>query len=64
MKHLFEILNDGGILISYTILICLLVIIALFIKGLMSNVDTNKTRMLISSIGWFAVAWGFLGRTL
>ena len=64
MKHLFEILKDGGILISYTILICLIIIIALFIKGLISNANTKKIKTLISSIAWFAVAWGFLGRTL
>ncbi|MBN1184789.1 MAG: MotA/TolQ/ExbB proton channel family protein [Bacteroidales bacterium] len=64
MKHLFEILKDGGILISCTILICLVIIIALFIKGLMSKANTKKIRTLISSVAWFAVAWGFLGRTL
>jgi biopolymer transport protein ExbB/TolQ len=63
MAHLFMILNDGGILISYPILILMIVILFLFIRGLKVN-NCNKTISLISSLGWFVVAWGFLGRTI
>ena len=63
MAHLFMILKDGGILITYPILILLIVILYLFAKGL-KQTNNNKSISLISSLGWFVVAWGFLGRTL
>lgn len=64
MKHLFHILNDGGPIFSYTILLLLVVIIVLFIKQFLTNGNLDKTKELIKSIAWFALAWGFLGRTI
>ena len=63
MTELIGKFNDGGPIFTYPILILLLVIIALFLKEIIKTGDTNKTILLIKNIGWFAVAWGFMGRT-
>lgn len=64
MNSIIEKLNDGGPAITYTILVLLLVIIALFVKSLIQNDSSKKTRSLIASIAWFAIAWAYMGRTL
>lgn len=56
-------MNDGGPVFTYIILIAFVVIIALFVKALIEKKDKYKAIELIKSISWFAVAWGFLGRT-
>lgn len=63
MTSLFEKMNEGGPIFTYPILILILVILALIAKGFLSKDDNKKTISLIASIAWFAVAWGFLGRT-
>ena len=63
MNSLLGKFNDGGPVFTYTIFILLIVIVALFIKALMDKGNNKKNIDLISSIAWFAVAWGFLGRT-
>jgi cytochrome c biogenesis factor len=63
MESLFGKFNDGGPFFTYPILILLIVILALIVQGLMNRNDNKKTISLISSFGWFTVAWGFLGRT-
>ncbi len=55
--------NDGGPIFTYTIFAVLIVVLAFFIKGLMDKGNNKKTIDLIKSFAWFAVAWGFLGRT-
>ena len=63
ISQLFSKFNDGGPFFSYPIMIIMLIVIALFIKELIYKTDSKKTISLLSSFGWFAVAWGFLGRT-
>jgi flagellar motor component MotA len=63
MKSLIEKLNDGGPAITYTILLLILVILVFFVKALIEKDFQRKTRDLIASFGWFALAWGYLGRT-
>ena len=63
MTELIGKFNDGGPIFTYTILILLIVILGLFVKGVLTKGDNSKTKELIASIAWFAVAWGFLGRT-
>ena len=63
MNSIIGKFNDGGPIFTYTIFILLLVIVALFIKGILVKGSSNKTIELIKSFAWFAVAWGFLGRT-
>jgi len=64
MNAFIYILNDGHPLITYLIIIIMLVILILLVKQMISRVHAQKTISLISSLGWFAIAWGFLGRTL
>ena len=63
MESIIGKFNDGGPFFTYPILILLIVILALIIQGIMNRNDSQKTISLISSFGWFTVAWGFLGRT-
>ncbi|MBI9062746.1 MAG: MotA/TolQ/ExbB proton channel family protein [Marinilabiliaceae bacterium] len=63
MTSLFYKFNDGGPFLTYPMLILLLVIIALFVKVLLNKTNNGKTIALITSLGWFTLAWGFLGRT-
>lgn len=63
MNALLGKFNDGGPIFTYTIFIVLIVVLAFFIKGLMDKGDNKKTIDLMASFAWFAVAWGFLGRT-
>jgi hypothetical protein len=63
MKSLLGKFMDGGPVFTTIIFICLLVIVTLFIIEFLKKGDSNKTILLMKHIGWFAVAWGFLGRT-
>lgn len=63
MESLFGKFNDGGPVFTYLIFILLLVIVALFVKEIVKKGDSTKSILLIKNIAWFAVAWGFLGRT-
>ena len=63
MKSIIGKLNDGGPLITVTILIVTLIIIALIIRTALKKVDNRKCISLIASFGWFALAWGYLGRS-
>ncbi|MDF1571456.1 MAG: MotA/TolQ/ExbB proton channel family protein [Bacteroidales bacterium] len=63
MKSIIEKMNDGGPLITYTILLLILIILALFIWTLLESDKTPRNKSLIASLGWFALAWGYLGRT-
>jgi len=64
MSHLIEILNDGGVYITYPILILLLVMVVLFVRAMTGKADFDKSKSLIASISWFCIAWGYLGRTI
>lgn len=61
---IFGKFKDGGVLITYPIFILLLVCIALFVMALRKPENRSKLKAYIASIGWFVVAWGYLGRTL
>lgn len=63
MKAIISKLNDGGPIFTYTIMMILLIVIVLFAKALIDRDFSKKTRAVIASLGWFAVAWGYLGRT-
>ncbi len=65
MKPLFfNLLNEGGPLFMYTLLILLIVCIALFIKALTKGDADGKAQKLISSLSLFALVWGFLGHMI
>ena len=63
MVALLEKFNDGGPFFTYPILIILVIIVALFINAIVKKGGYEKIRQLIIHLSWFAVAWGFLGRT-
>jgi len=54
---------DGGPVFTVVILICLILIFALFAAAFMNRTRQAKFMSLMKHIGWFAVAWGFMGRT-
>ncbi|MCF8231890.1 MAG: MotA/TolQ/ExbB proton channel family protein [Bacteroidales bacterium] len=64
MEPIISKMNDGGILITWPILILLILILALFVKEIIIQSKIKKTKELIASIGWFVIAWGYLGRTI
>ncbi|QIA07626.1 MotA/TolQ/ExbB proton channel family protein [Draconibacterium halophilum] len=63
MNSIIDKLNDGGPAFTYIIMLAFLVLIGLFVRGIIIKGDKYKTIELMKSISWFAVAWGFLGRT-
>jgi hypothetical protein len=63
MKGLIEKFNDGGPIFTYTILLLLIVIIALFVKAIIEKNYGKKNQSILGSIGWLALAWGYMGRT-
>ena len=63
MKGIFGKFNDGGPLITYVIFIVLILVIALIARALVQKRYGKKDRALIASLAWFALAWGYLGRT-
>lgn len=64
MAGLFGKFNDGGPIFTVTIFILILVILGLIIYSLVKKGENKRIEKLIIHIGWFAVAWGFLGRTV
>lgn len=63
MTRLFGFLNDGGPFLTYPLLLLFIVVIALFVRGVMKKECFEKAKQLLIHIGWFAFAWGYLGRT-
>ena len=63
MNSIFGKFIDGGPVFTVVIFICLLAIIALFGVDFIKRNTSEKMILLMKHIGWFAVAWGFLGRT-
>jgi glucan phosphoethanolaminetransferase (alkaline phosphatase superfamily) len=63
MKAIIGKLNDGGPIFTYTIVVLILILLVLFIKALLEKDFSRKSRSIVASIGWFALAWGYLGRT-
>jgi len=63
MKSIIEKLNDGGPVITYLILGILAIIIVLAVKAVLEKDFSKRSRSIIASLGWFVLAWGYLGRT-
>jgi len=65
MNVLIDRLNEGGPFFMYPILFVLIIVILLIVKGILKrNEDNTKTISLLSSIGLFIIAWGFMGQTI
>jgi len=63
MKSILEKFTEGGPVFTYTILVLLFIIIALFVKSVLENDYSKKSRSILANLGWLALAWGYLGRT-
>lgn len=59
-----SILNEGGPIFMYPLLLILILIIILIVKGFLNKGNLKRTLSLISSIALFAVVWGFLGQII
>jgi len=59
-----SILNQGGPVFMYPLLLMLILILVLFIKELVKRGNAKKTTNLITSISLFAIVWGFLGQII
>ena len=56
-----NLLNEGGPLFMYTILLVLIISIILIIKEYLKPNENGKTLELVKSLSLFALVWGFLG---
>jgi len=63
MKSIIGKLNDGGPVFTYLIMFLLLVIIVLVVRAVIQGDYSRKSRSIVANVGWFALAWGYLGRT-
>ncbi|MCK5134260.1 MAG: MotA/TolQ/ExbB proton channel family protein [Bacteroidales bacterium] len=63
MKDIIGKFDDGGPVFTYTILVLLLIIIVLFVKAILEKDYSKKSRSILASVGWLALAWGYMGRT-
>lgn len=64
MPSFNQILVDGGVYITYMILILVIVCLVLFARAFTGKGDFSKTKSLLVSLGWFCLVWGYLGRTI
>lgn len=59
-----NLLQEGGPLFMYTLLLLLFISIGLFAQGILKKEKVEKTISLLSSISLFALVFGFLGQVL
>ena len=64
LQQIISKLNDGGPFFTYPIVLLLVVIMALFVYEMFTGKQPLKTKELLASLGWFVIAWGYLGRTM
>lgn len=64
LQEIISKLNDGGPIFTYPIVLLLFVIIGLFVYHMLTGKQPLKTKELLASLGWFVIAWGYLGRTM
>jgi hypothetical protein len=63
MKSIIGKFIDGGPVFTVVIFICLLIVLALFVAAFIKKGNSEKLISLMKHVAWFAVAWGFMGRT-
>jgi len=62
MKFLFSnLLNEGGAMFMYPILLILIICVVLIVKMLLKKDTDNKMVNLLKHISLFALVYGFLG---
>ena len=63
MKSIIGKFIDGGPIFTVVIFICFILVLALIVAAFIRKDSREKFMSLMKHIGWFAVAWGFMGRT-
>ena len=63
MKSIIEKFIDGGPVFTVVILLCLILVLVFFVQAFVKKENPEKMMSLMKHLGWFAVAWGFMGRT-
>lgn len=61
---LFDRINEGGPLFMWPIVITFIVLVALFVRQLITKPDKQHTITLLSNISLFILSWGVLGSVL
>ena len=64
MQFIMQLFEEGGSLFMYTLFFLLLLSIGLFVQGLIKPQKQLKSIELLSSIGLFALVFGFLGQII
>ena len=59
-----NLLNEGGPIFMYPLLLILISVLALLAKGFIKNETSTKIIKLVSSFALFALVWGCLGQVL
>jgi len=59
-----NLLQEGGPLFMYTLLLLLILSVALFAQGLIKTEKQEKIKELLKSISLFALVFGFLGQVI
>ena len=60
----FSLLNDGGPVFMYPLLIFLIIVILFIVKGFFKKENTEKIISLINSISLFALIFGVFGQVI
>jgi hypothetical protein len=64
LHQIIDKLNEGGPFFTYPMMLMLVAIIGIFIWGLLQKGHNQKVISLLISLGWFTLAWAFLGHTI
>lgn len=60
----FNLLNDGGPVFMYPILLMLIACVVLLVKAFLKEDKNEKSISLVKHISLFALVWGFLGQMI
>ena len=60
----FNLLNDGGPVFMYPILLMLIACVVLLVKAFLKEDKNQKSILLVKQISLFALVWGFLGQMI
>lgn len=59
-----SIINDGGPVFMYPLVVLIIINIALTVKGFIKKETLQKTIKLLNSVSLFALVWGLLGQVI
>jgi len=61
---LLDRIQEGGPFFMWPIVIVLIIIVALFVRQMITKADKAHTITLLSNISLFILSWGFLGSVI